>query len=218
MLKKVVLTANILTCLAGFTAANAATNCFSVSLDDTMGPSLLRPTFTPEECGLVQSRLKASGKFPHIFTPQGNNLLYTQLGTPLCFTSLRNDPYSVTTGIHAKLDARKVTIDSASVWVNAFSPNLPSFGLVGDDNMAAVITQWNVTDVQTNKSIGKGFTADTLETGLLSVDGRASELNVVIGGTEKLAGASGSVRVDSQLNPYGFVEITRLSGKLCMLQ
>lgn len=215
MLKKITLTANLLTCLTGLTAANAAP-CFSVSLDDSMGPSLLRPAATPAECGLVQGRLKASGKFPAIFTPQGNNLLYTQFGTPLCFISHRSDPYSVTTGIHAKLDTRKVTIDSASVWVNAFSPNLPSFGLVGNDNLAAVITQWNVTDFQSNRTIGKGFTVDTVDTGLISVDGTASELNVVIGGTEKLAGVSGSVRVDTQLNPYGIAEITRISGKLCI--
>ena len=216
MLKKIVLTANLIVGLTGFTATYAASTCFNVSLDDSMGPSLLRPTFTQNECLRVQNALKSSGKFANIFTPQGNNLLLTQLGTPLCFVSNQRDPYYVTNGIHAKLNARKVTIDSASIWVNLFKPNLPAFGLIGDDNQAAVITQWNVIDYQTNNKIGKGFTTDTLNTGTLSVDGSASELNVIIGGTDKLSDASGSIRVDSQLNAQGLVEITSLSGKLCI--
>ncbi len=231
MLKKLLLSANLLTCLAGFNSANALTSCLDVTLDDVNAPSLLRPTFTPEECGLVQNRLHMSGRFPNVFTPQGNNLLLTALETPLCFVSNQNDQFNITSGIHAVLssgkNSRKITINSSSIWTNQFQPNLPAFGLFGTDKQASVITQWIVVDNQTNKTIGKGYTADLLDTSLLDPSilspeqlatlavGSASELNVIIGGTDKLSGASGAIRVDSQLNTNGFPVITKISGKLC---
>ncbi len=236
MIKKILLTTPLLICLTGFHSANAATSCMDVSLDETNAPSLLRPTFTAEECISVQNRLRNSGKFPNIFTPNGNNLLLTttEIPVPLCFISNQNDPFYITSGIHAVLgsgnNARKITINSSSIWTNQFQPNLPAFGLLGADHQASVITQWIVVDNQSNKTIGKGYTADLLDTSLLDPSiltteqlqtlpvGSASELNVVIGGTDKLSDASGSIRVDSQLNTSGFPAITKISGKLCTPQ
>lgn len=216
MNKKLAVITNLIFCLASFTAAEAANKCLDLRLDNSLEPNLLRPTFTPEECALVQTRLQSSGKFPDIFTPQGNNLLLSGLGTPLCFISNRQDPYYITSGIHATLGNRKIIIDSASIWTNQFQPNLPEFGIAGTDNQASVITQWIVSDSVTNKTIGKGYTADLLDTRSLAETGASSELNVVIAGTEKLAGASGSVRVNSQINAAGFPVITSISGKICI--
>jgi hypothetical protein len=230
-MNKLLLTANLLCCLTGFNTAHAMSSCLDVSLDDANGPSLLRPTFTPQECDLVQSQLRTSGKFPNIFNRRANNLLLTALETPLCFVSNQNDQFNITSGIHAVLssgkNSRKITINSSSIWTNQFQPNLPAFGLFGHDKQASVITQWIVVDNQTNKTIGKGYTADLLDTSLLDPSilspeqlatlavGSASELNVIIGGTDKLSGASGAIRVDSQLNTNGFPVITKISGKLC---
>ncbi|PPD30386.1 MAG: hypothetical protein CTY19_16050 [Methylomonas sp.] len=218
MNKKLALIANLIIGLASFTTADAAKKCSELRLDNSQEPNLLRPAFTPEECALVQTRLQSSGKFPDVFTPQGNNLLLNGLGTPLCFISNRKDPYFITSGIHATMGNRKIIIDSASIWTNQFQPNLPEFGFAGTDNQASVITQWVVSDDVTNKLIGKGYTTDILDTRSLAETGATSELNVIIAGTEKLVGASGSVRVNSQMNAAGFPVITGISGKICINQ
>lgn len=214
MLKKLAMTVNLIGCLTLVSWAHAADTCFNLSLntDNNVAPSLLRPTFSAEECSTVQNTLKSSGRFPNIFTPQGTNLL------PLCFVSNANDPYAVTNGVHAKIGSRAVTINSLSAWTNDFTPNLPDypFYIYGSDNAVGVITQWIVRADDNGKILGKVFTTDTIVTNQLLTSGYAGEQDVVIGGTDKFSGVKGSIRIDAQVNQQGLPEIKGLTGKLCI--
>jgi len=85
-----------------------------------------------------------------------------------------------------------------------------------------------IKDVNRNRILGDIYTVDSVDTSAFnpsvfdpSVDSTIdlNEQDVVISGNNKLAGAKGSVRINSSLDlTTGLVTVTEIKGRLCIPQ
>lgn len=199
MLRIIILTSSLLSCLAGSAPVVAGNKCMEVGLDPERDPGLLVPA-SLEQCNAVWGSLQASRKFPHIFTAE-----QTRLYPGLCYVS-------TDAGIAGKLGDTPVTIATASAWTTDFYPTL----IGGSDSLASVITQWSVKNSK-NKKLGKVYTTDVIDV-LNSI-----EADIVVGGNDNFEDAKGTLKVESETmeNPLGanlppLVKITNISGTLCL--
>lgn len=145
------------------------------------------------DCMNIVPALAKSGQFPSIFSSRPVQLL------GLCYTSSAD-------GIQAKIGNREIVVKAATAFTNTFLPSL----LGGEDNLGNVIGKWTITDVQSDSVVGSLFTMDTIDmtSGI--------ELDVILDGTGRLAGARGSVKIKSYPSGPNSVAIAEISGTLCV--
>jgi hypothetical protein len=207
MIKKIAMTASLITCLAGSSLANATDVCLNIN--GNAGQLMFG------DCISVWNTLSTSGKFPTIFSKQP-----PALHPGLCFVTGPG-------GIPATLGSTTVSVSAASAWTTEFSPYLPPF-VNGPDNLGSVISKLTIKDVNRNRILGDIYTVDSVDTSAFnpsvfdpSVDSTIdlNEQDVVISGNNKLAGAKGSVRINSSLDlTTGLVTVTEIKGRLCIPQ
>lgn len=209
MIKKTILAANLLTCLAGFTSANATEVCVTVD-NESKNIGRLLPEFDPVNCQAITNLLANTGRFPSIFYQQSPQL------PGVCFVSSAE-------GVEATLTStnnvtRNVKLSSKSTFTSDFNPS-------EGDTLQGVITELNIKDAITDKSIGKIYSYDTLDS--LSF----SELDIVVSGSGKFVGAKGAIKIkstavpvlDQNNNPVLYngapiidhVDLNTISGRVC---
>lgn len=193
MVKKIMMIASFLNCLAVFSMAHAADNCVEVTAEsNNIGQ------FEAADCTNVWKALKASQKFPGIFS-------YPPKLLGSCYMSGPD-------GIQVKLGSKDVLVTTISAMTTDFIPN-PAEGIF----LASVITEWTIRNPNNNHVIGKIQSMETLD----AVN--SNELAVIIGGDRKFSRAKGAVRIES--TPTDFdpqnqtatkIEIEKIIGRLCI--
>lgn len=214
MIKKIVIVANISTSLMAFSAANAAESCVKITgIKDQNGVVGTISQPLNHDCTAVWEYLR-QGRFPSIFDANSDSP-YANLSPGACYTSDPDDP------ILATLETpdgkqQQVTISSQSAITNEFSP--VTFG--GTDPIGSAITRFKITDAD-QKELATVDTADVIGFDLsLAPQGiiRSSELDIPVNGNKKLAGLTGSLKVEAELNlaTPSSVTLTGVYGVLCV--
>lgn len=201
MIKKTAFIANLIACLVGFSLANAADFCVKISGD----AGQLKLVENPIDCTNIEKELAASKKFPGIFSdPKDPKLLH------ICYVSSsdqgrRGLPVTVNNAINME-------IMSKSAWTTDFNP---FYG----DTLVTIITEMAFWDPVKERVIGKTYAIETLN------PVSAQEFSVIIGGSEKLSGAKGSISISSTPGPITsdtslpeYIEINKISGIICLPQ
>jgi hypothetical protein len=198
MIAKRKLITSVLACLLVSPKLVLSDTCLTIKAEENSG--LLVPG-DATTCNQVRQTLKASGRFPSVFPEHQTSRLYPGI----CFVSSQE-------GIHATLGQREVLVQSISAWTIDYKPFLlaPYFGPEFTESMASVISQWTITDVARNRVLGKVYTTDAINLN------QFSELDVIVGGTDRFLGARGEARIDSFPNPDGTVNLLGINGSVCI--
>lgn len=201
MIKKTASIANLITCLVGFSLANAADFCVKISGD----AGQLKLVENQIDCTNIEKELAASKKFPGIFSDQNNPKLLH-----ICYVSNSEQGHR---GIPITVnDAMNMEIISKSAWTTDFNP-------FNGDTLTTVITEMAFWDPVKERVIGKTYAIETLN------PVSAQEFSVIIGGSEKLSGAKGSISITSTPGPINsgiplpdYIDINKISGMICLPQ
>jgi hypothetical protein len=186
-----------LTALA-FSSAIASPVCNEITNYRTSSSGLI-PVLCSDRTYKASNTLINSGQFPDVSF------------LDICYVSDPIRPISLNIG------NLPVTIKSISMWTNNFDTfGVPLLFKDGTSNVATVATQLTITE-RNGRSVGKLFTKDIINLSPLlnTPPGPTPEDNIIIGGTNLLATAKGTLKLSSSLNPNGSVGIISITGKIC---